>query len=262
MKNLSIKLKLLIILYLLFTFGTQAQEEERVNLPNYRPDPNIIRKVLLPPARFGKLLFDLFEYRRNSDEKEFVYDVEFWYGGDFRRLWMETEGEHSLKNGSGTVERFDIYYSQLITAFWDFRLGGGVASVYGDNSKSRTYGVVGFQGLAPYWFEVDANVRIDTEGKVSADIEVEYDLLFTQRLILQPRLETVVAFSDIEDVGIWKGVNYLELGARLRYEIRREFAPYIGISWITYLGKAKDVMEASGEDTDRFDLIFGLRMWF
>ena len=236
--------------------------QEGGNLPPYKPDPKVIRETLLPPSRFGKLLFDLLEYRPTSNDKEILYDAEFWYGGDFNRLWVETEGEHSLEGGEGDLERLDLYYARFISPFWDFRVGVGLQSLYGESSENRTYAVVGFQGLAPYWFEVDANLRVDTDGKVSADLEVEYDLLFTQRLILQPRFETLVAFSDIPEVGIWSGLNNIELGARLRYEIRREFAPYVGVSWISYFGDAKDALKAAGEDTSVVDLVVGLRMWF
>ncbi len=246
-----------LLTFLLFASVSWSEEQ----LP-YKPDPEIIRKALLPPSRFGMLLFDLFEYHVTSKEKEALYDVEFWYGGDFNRVWIETEGEHSFEEGSGTLERLDLYYARLITPFWDFRVGVGTQAIYGNVSGNRTYGVVGFQGLAPYWFEVDANLRVDTEGNVTADLEVEYDLLFTQRLILQPRLETLVAFRDIPEVDLWSGVNNLELGARLRYEIRREFAPYVGVSWTTYLGRAREVREASGEETSFLNLLLGVRMWF
>lgn len=245
-----------------FMVGTLLFSLAGWSLPAYKPDPAVVREVLLPPSRFGKLLFDLFEYHVTSDEKEAFYDVEFWYGGDFNRLWIETEGEHSFKEGTGTVERMDLYYGRLITPFWDFRIGAGVSSVYGDGSEERTYGVIGFQGLAPYWFEVDANLRVDTDGKVTADLEVEYDLLFTQRLILQPRFETLVAFADIPEVGIWSGINNVELGLRLRYEIRREFAPYVGINWTTYFGETKDMLRRAGEDTSVFNALVGVRMWF
>ena len=254
--------KVILALSALLVSSASWSQEEMNNLPLYKPDPKIVREVLMPPSRFGKLLFDLLEYHVTSEEKEALYDIEFWYGGDFNRIWIETEGEHSLKTGNGSVERLDLYYGRLITPFWDFRIGAGVQSIYGDASQNRTYGVIGFQGLAPYWFEVDANVRVDSKGKVTTDLEVEYDLLFTQRLIFQPRIETLVAFSDIPEVGIWSGVNNLELSARLRYEIRREFAPYIGVSWTTYFGKARDLLELAGEDPSVFNVLAGLRMWF
>lgn len=244
------------ILLSALTFG------QDITFSKYRPDPETIQKVLLPPSRFGKLFIDLFEYNVNSDEKEIAYDTEFWYGGDFNRLWIETEGEHSLEEGSGSVERFNLYYARLVSPFWDFRIGLGTQAIYGDGSESRNYAVVGFQGLAPYWFEVDVNISVDTEGKATADLEVEYDLLFTQRLILQPRFETLVAFSDINDMGIGSGLNNVELGLRLRYEIRREFAPYVGVSWTKYFGKTRDLIKAIGDETEKTNLLIGLRMWF
>ena len=245
---------------LAFSFLSWAQDG--VNPPFYKPDPEVIRETLLPPSRFGKLLFDLLEYRPTSQEKPVVYDAEFWYGGDFNRLWIEAEGEHSLERGEGDVERLDVYYARFITPFWDFRVGAGMQLLYGEGSESRTYGVIGFQGLAPYWFEVDANVRVDTKGKITADLEIEYDLLFTQRLILQPRLETLIAFSNIPEMGVWSGVNSVELGARLRYEIRREFAPYIGVNWTTYVGNAERALRSAGERTSVLDVLAGVRMWF
>ncbi len=227
----------------------------------YKPDPQVIRDVMLPPSRFGMLLFDLFEYQF-SDEQELKYDVEFWYGGDFNRVWIELEGEHSLKEGAGKYERADIYYSRLISPFWDFRIGIGNQGIYGEESEDRTYLVAGFQGLAPYWFEVDANVRLDTEGNVTADLEAEIDFLFTQRLILQPRFETLISFSDIPELGIGSGISNIELGLRLRYEIRREFAPYIGVEWTQFFGKTKDYVEMAGEKTSFVNFLAGIRMWF
>ena len=243
----------------MFSFVSFSQE---AYIPGYKPDPKVIRSAMLPPSRFGKLLFDLFEYYPTSEDKEARYDIEFWFGGDFNRLYVETEGEHSFKDSSGSLERLDLYYGRLISSFWDARIGVGTQSVYGDNSESRNYVVAGFQGLAPYWFEVDANLRFDSKGKITADLEAEMDILFTQRLILQPRFETLFAFSDIEELGRGSGLNSVELGLRLRYEIRREFAPYIGVNWVRHFGKTADLLEVGGEDTNRLDLAIGLRMWF
>ncbi len=233
-------------------------------IPNltYKPQAEVIEKVMLPPSRYGKLLMDLFEYDLSSDKKELKYDTEFWFGGDFNRVWVELEGEHALSSGDGSLERADIYYSRLISPFFDFRVGLGTQVVYGREDANRTYGVVGIQGLAPYWFEIDANLRLDSKGKVTADLEAEIDILFTQRLILQPRFETLVSFSDIEDVGIGSGINYTELGLRLRYEFRREFAPYVGVSWIKYYGKTRDLVKLEGEDTDSLSFLVGVRMWW
>lgn len=249
-----------VLLGVLLIPSTVIFAQDKPNI-TYRPDPQVIEDVMLPPSRFGKVLFDLFEYQF-SDEKEIKYDVEFWYGGDFNRLWVEFEGEHSLKEGTGAYDRADIYYARLISPFWDFRIGVGNQGVYGEDSDSRTYVVAGFQGLAPYWFEVDANLRVDTEGNATADLEAEIDFLFTQRLILQPRFETQVSFSDIPELGIGSGVNNIELGLRLRYEIVREFAPYVGIEWTQFFGKTKDYIKMSGEKTSFVNILVGVRVWF
>jgi len=225
----------------------------------YRPDPELIREIVAPPSRYGKILFDLFEY--NPAEGELGYDVEAWFGGDFNRLWVETEGEHSFRDGSGTLERFDLYYSRLIAPFWDVRAGMGTHRIYGDASSDRVYFAAGVQGLAPYWFETDLNLRVDTEGNVTADGEVELDLLFTQRLILQPRAEFLFSFSDAEKVGIYSGLNSVELGLRLRYEIRREFAPYAGVSWTRFFGRSAEAVREGGEKAGTFSIVIGIRMW-
>ena len=122
--------------------------------------------------------------------------------------------------------------------------------------------LVGFKGLAPYWFEVDTNLRLTSKGEVYGDFEAEYDLLFTQRLILQPRLDTTFSFTDIKDLGIGSGINNIEISFRLRYEFKREFAPYVGFSYTKLFGKTKNLAEISGEDTDYFSTFLGLRMWF
>ncbi|HHJ64096.1 MAG TPA: copper resistance protein B, partial [Aquifex aeolicus] len=128
-------------------------------------------------------------------------------------------------------------------------------------SSDRVYLAAGVQGLAPYWFETDLNLRVDADGKITADGEVELDLLFTQRLILQPRAEFLASFSNIEDVGIYRGLNSVELGLRLRYEIRREFAPYAGVSWTQLFGESADAVRESGEKAGTFGIVIGIRMW-
>ena len=117
-------------------------------------------------------------------------------------------------------------------------------------------------GLAPYWFEVEATSYISDEGDVSGILEAEYDLLLSQKLILQPRFETEVAVQDVEDYNIGSGITGFETGLRLRYEFSRKFAPYIGVSWEQNLGETKDMLEADGEQTNNTALVTGLKFWF
>ncbi len=226
----------------------------------YIPDPEKVKKELHPPEIFSKFTLDLFEYKLK--DKEIKYDASFWIGGDYNKLWIDTEGEHSLKKSDGTVDKIDLYYSRAISAFWDLQVGVGTRAIYGERSENRNYMALGIRGLAPYWFHIDASFALDNEGKTTTSLKAEYELLFTQRLILQPRLEALYSFSNIGKVEIGSGLNYTELGLRLRYEIKREFAPYIGVSWVRYYGNTKKLLREEGKDTQKANLVLGLRMWF
>lgn len=226
-------------------------------------------KGALPPpiqddSKYAKLLFDRLEYAWGEDEDEIAWDAQFWYGGDYNRLWIETEGEDVASGGEGgAIENFDIQYSRLIAPYWDFQAGLGYQREYGPGpDEERFSAVVGIQGLAPYFFEVDANLRVSEDGDLSADLEAEYDLLLTQRLVLQPRLETSVAFSDVEEFGVGSGINGVQLGLRLRYEITRELAPYLGVTWSRLLGNTADLAEDEGEDIENTAVVAGVRVWF
>ena len=127
---------------------------------------------------------------------------------------------------------------------------------------SRAYGVLGFAGLAPYFFEIDANLFVSDQGDLSARLEVDYELLLTQKLVLQPVAEINVAFSEDAEVGVGSGVSDLELGLRLRYEVAREFAPYLGINWEVKFGETADMARDEGEDVDVFSLVAGVRIQF
>jgi len=122
--------------------------------------------------------------------------------------------------------------------------------------------VLGIKGLAPQWFEVDANLYLSDEGDASFGLEAEYDILLTQRLILQPRLELGVAAQDVPEYGIGAGFTGVELGLRLRYEISRKFAPYIGISWESALGETANLIESGGGDPDTTSFVAGVKFWF
>ena len=126
----------------------------------------------------------------------------------------------------------------------------------------RSHLVLGLQGVVPYEFEVDSALFVSEEGDITARLEAEYDVKFTQRLILQPRLELNAAFSDVEEIGIGTGVNSTELGLRLRYEIRREFAPYVGIAWQQLYGNTADYAREEGQQRSVTSLVLGLRAWF
>ena len=208
------------------------------------------------------LLLDQLEYRANDGEDTFNWDGIGWIGGDYQRLWIKTEGDVGLDTGDGEAE-LQLLYGKLISPFFDLQAGVKYDQVYSsDGGPARASGVIGIQGLAPYIFEVDASVFVSQDGDVSARLGAEYQLLLTQRLVLQPELEANLAIQDVEEFGVGSGLNDIELGLRLRYEISRQFAPYAGVNWTRKFGDTADFAEEEGESTDNFALVGGLRLLF
>lgn len=205
----------------------------------------------------GFVLVDLLEYRLQDDDDALAWEADASYGGDYHKIWLKTQGNHV----GGGFERAEaqLLYSCLIGHFWD--LQGGLRRDFRPD-PSRTYGVLGLQGMAPGFFELDLQGFVSEEGDVSARLEGEYDLLITQRLVLQPKAELDVALQEVSELGIGSGINAVELGLRLRYEFAREFAPYIGIHWERKLGDTADLARDEGESVDELSLVAGMRFWF
>jgi copper resistance protein B len=129
-------------------------------------------------------------------------------------------------------------------------------------NPSRTYATLGFEGLAPYWFDVEGAVFLSDKGDILGRLEGSYDQRITQRLILQPRVEFNLAAQDIPENGIGSGLSDVELGLRLRYEFKREFAPYVGVSYDRKLGDSARFARSDGEDVGGVSLALGVRTWF
>ncbi len=154
-----------------------------------------------------------------------------------------------------------LLYGRLIAPFWDLQAGVRYFQPLA-NRPARASAVLGIQGIAPYWFDVEAALFISHRGEVSARLELEYDVLVTQWLILQPRLEANLAAQSVKDLGVGRGINELELGLRLRYEIRREFAPYVGVSWTSRFGDSATFARARGDSVRDLGVVVGVRLWF
>ncbi len=212
--------------------------------------------------RFGYALIDRLEYRDDEGPNHLLWDAQGWYGGDYRRLWLKTEGERPVSDSNGEFEA-QALLSQLVSPYWDLQAGVRYDRAFGSGpDRDRFFGVLGIQGLAPYRFETDAALFVSEDGDVSLRVELEYELLLTQRLILQPRAELSVAAQEVKAWGVGEGLNDLQLGLRLRYEIRRQFAPYVGVEWTRKFGDTADFARAEGHDASTAALVAGLRMWF
>ena len=218
---------------------------------------------VLDSQTYSLVLFDQLEFQQGRGLDGLSWDALSWIGGDYNRLWIETEGQVSTGGNGGEIERFDVLYGRLIAPFWDLQAGTSYQRVWSMGEQAdRVSAVIGLQGLAPYIFEVDTNLRISQDGDVSADLQATYDLLLTQRIVLQPRFETLVAVQEVQEFGIGRGFNSVRLGLRLRYEIRREVAPYIGFTWAHKLGGTADLARANGEDVQNLAVLVGGRIWF
>lgn len=202
---------------------------------------------------------DRFEFHSTDDEDVILWDVDAWYGGRLNKLWIKSEAEYDFDEGAFHEAELQLLWSRAITPYFDVQTGLRHDFEPGGN---RTHAVVGLQGLAPYWFEVDMAAFLSNEGELTAAIEAEYELLLTQRLILQPRAELGFAAQDMPDLETGSGLTAIEAGLRLRYEFTRQFAPYAGVEWTRSLGETADLARAAGEDIQSTAFVFGLRLWF
>jgi copper resistance protein B len=202
---------------------------------------------------------DRFEYQFKDGEDTMLWDVQAWIGRDYNKIYIKSEGVWLTDREKFEEVGIEVLYTRNISTFWD--LQAGIRHDF-EPDPERTFAAFGFQGLAPYWFEVDATAYVSEDGDVSMGIEAEYELLLTQRLILQPRFETAIAVEEVREYGVGQGINDITFGLRLRYEIHRQFAPYAGISWSRKLGETADFAEAEGEDKEVTRYVAGVRFWF
>lgn len=210
---------------------------------------------------FATFKADRFEHQWREDGVEvLLWDVQGWIGSDYNKLYLESEGEVRL-DGDDRIEGADLelLYSRNIDKFWD--LQAGIRHDF-EPDPDRSFLALGVQGLAPQWFEIDATAYLSEDGDVSVKAEVEYELMLTQRWVLIPRLETGLSFQDVPEYEQWEGFTDVEVGARLMYQIRRELAPYVGVSWHRHLGETANRIENEGGDIDSAAFVVGLRFWF
>ena len=207
---------------------------------------------------FSQVMFNLAEVQVRQGRDGYRWDGEAWFGGDINRLTLKSEGEGVFRRGVESAE-IQALYSRAIGPY--FNLQAGIRHDF-QPSPSRTYATIGFEGLAPYWFEVEGAAFLSDKGDVLGRFEGYYDQRLTQRLVLQPRVELNLSAQDIPENKIGSGLVDAELGLRLRYEITRQFAPYIGVSYEAKTGRTADYARADGEDPTTTSLVAGVRIWF
>lgn len=206
-------------------------------------------------AIYSYISFDELEYRPGPDERPVAFYATAWVGGEFSRVWMKARGERSTRGGTGEAEG-QLLFGRVISPFWDLQTGVRLDKRFGGtDDRTRGLFVIGLQGLAPYWFEVESALFVSHEGDVSARVQASLDLLLTQRLILEPELEFDLAAQDVPEFGVASGLSMIEVGARVRYEIVRELAPYVGVVWERHAG------ESDGPERET-SLVAGLRWWY
>ena len=204
--------------------------------------------------RFAFTQGDRLEYQEKNDVA--LWDLQGWYGGDYHKLWWKLEGE---TESGGHEAELQLLYSRAYSSYFDMQFGVRFEDHEDGDDVALAFGI---QGLAPYRFEIDAAAFLTDDGDVLLRGEFERDILLTQRLILQPRAELSASLQDIPERDIDSGITATALGVRLRYEVRRKFAPYLGVSWRKNYGAAADALEAAGEDSSATTLVAGVRFWF
>jgi copper resistance protein B len=203
------------------------------------------------------VLFDQFEWQWNADGSGANVDAKGWMGQDRDRFWFRAEGDGD--DGRMKEVGTDVLYGRQFSRWWDF-----VAGVRQDFEPGSplTWAAVGIQGIAPYWFDIELTGYVGPSGRTRFRGEVEYELLLTNRLVLQPLVEVELFGKSDPERGIGAGVSTAEVGLRLRYEFKRELAPYVGITWLNGWGPTAGSSDADGRDTDGGRLVAGLRFWF
>ena len=204
-------------------------------------------------AQVGRFLLDRAEARFHDGRDGYLVDIQTWYGGDIDKLWVKSEVEGDWGKKLETAE-VQALWSHAIGPWFDLQAGVRYDPQPGPN---RSHLVLGVEGLAPYWWEVEGAVFLSNKGDVTARAEGEYDLLITQKLVLQPRGEINLSAQDIPELRIGAGLSDAELGIRLRYQFSPLFAPYVGVEYERAFGDTRDFRRADG-----WNLLAGVRMWF
>jgi copper resistance protein B len=215
------------------------------------------RPHLADEQNFRSLLIENFEATRIDGKAVLPYEIEARYGRTYDRAVLKAEGE--FENGDHAESRTELLWSHAVAAYWDTQFGIRYDRGQG---PGRSWIAAGIEGLAPYWFDLEVTGYVGESSRTALRIDASYDMLIDQRLILQPRFEANFYGRDDFARGLASGLSDASLALRLRYEIRRELAPYIGVERVSQFGGTEDFTRAAGGDASDTRLTMGLRFWF
>jgi copper resistance protein B len=208
---------------------------------------------------YGNVLFDQFEGRTNGPDNEFRWDGQGWIGNDMNKLWLKSEG--FVENGKASDGDTEVLYDRPIPFLRYFDAQAGVRYDL-DSDPGRTWGALGVEGMAPYFFQFEPTFYFSDRGRFAGRVMGSYDLLITQRLILQPEIEMNFYSKRDPSRAIGSGLSEIDTGLRLRYEISRKFAPYIGVAYNGKFGETADFTRAEGGIVNDVRFVFGIRFWY
>ena len=208
------------------------------------------------------VLVDVLEYRPKAEKSDFRWDVEGWHGGDINKLWFKSEGERNTALKADYDIDGQLLYGRFLRKYYDFQIGlRGETQTYQGRNVSRAQAVIGVEGLVPYNYELETAMFISQNGHVSGRFTLTKDVLLSQRWIVQSRFETSLAAQRVDRFTTGRGLNNIECGFRVRYEVSRKFAPYLGVSFDrSFFGTAAMVRQEGG-DPSQIRFVLGVRMW-
>jgi copper resistance protein B len=208
---------------------------------------------------FAHVLLDQFEGRTSGSDNKLRWDGEAWIGSDMNKLWLKSEGFSD--NSTVSDGDHEALYDRPIPHMRYFDAQVGVRADL-DSGPSRTWAAIGIEGLAPYYFEFAPTLYIRDGGHMAGRLTGSYDLLLTQRWIVQSEAELNFYSKDDPSRMTGSGLSDLDTGVRLRYEISRKFAPYIGFAYNGKYGNTASYSRQAGEITSEPRFVFGLRLWY
>lgn len=246
-----------VLLVLVMALSARGQTHDGYHLPPGWEPPVMDRGI------HSFTLIERFEWRGGDGAEVLALDAQGWLGGDHHRFWWKTDAEQSTRGAKSGEFEIQALYSRLISPFWDAQAGIRLDRIYrGQVRRTDAHLAFGLQGLAPYRFEVEPALFLSEDGDVTLRFNAQYDLLLTQRWILSPRIDLAAALQDQPERDERRGFTQVEFGLRLRYDISRQFSPYVGATFRRALGATAGARRAAGEEPGKVAAVIGVRAWF